>query len=382
VTQINARTHTRIDEIPAEAWNRLDLCGNPFVRHEFLLALEQHGCVGGCTGWTPYHLALREGEHLVAAVPMYIKSDSFGEFVFDWSWAEAYHLHGEPYYPKLVIAVPYTPVGGPRILLDPELEHPEAVKRLALQTAIDVARKLDVSSLHLLFCDRGTADIGEELGMLCRTGCQYHWHNRDYRDFEHYLGHFSSKNRKKVRYERRAIDKQSLKFEWIRGDKATQETWQWFYRFYSRTFRLKSGYVPFTRPFFEQLSATMGDQLALLLVSSEGSPIAGAIDFAGVDALFGRYWGCTEERRFLHFETCYYQGIQYCIEHGLQRYEPGAQGEFKIKRGFDPVLTWSLHWIAHPGFRPAIEHFIKQEDRIVRQRKDYLTQRLPFKHVP
>ncbi len=376
---VQARTLARIDDLPASRWNALAGPDNPFVQHAYLAALEQTACLGPGTGWTPSHLLLEEGDHLLGVMPLYLKSDSWGEFVFDQSWANAYQQAGLSYYPKLVNAVPFTPVTGPRLLHPP---HSPDVAQSLLTAVQALAQEHELSSIHVLFPDDQSLVSLKRQGWLLRKDCQFHWFNHGYRDFEHYLEGFSSKRRKTCRRERRKINEQGIVFRRIQGSHLADSDWNFLYRCYASTF-LQRGRHPYMNPdFFLAVCAGLGDRLLAIQAEKNGRPLAAAIFFIGGDTLYGRYWGSLENVDSLHFETCYYQGIEYCIEHGLRRFDPGTQGEHKITRGFDPVFTWSAHWIAHPGFRRAIAQYLEREAIHVESYREQARELLPFRDDP
>lgn len=369
---------TSLEAVPAADWNAVTGTGNPFLRHEFLVALERHGCVGEEFGWLPRHLLAYRGNRLAGVAPMYFKDNSYGEFVFDWAWADAYHRNGIPYYPKAVASIPYTPAGGPRLLVHPNEDRTEVAPAL-----IGLARALmeqeDLSSLHWLFTDADDTALLEDSGFMLRMGCQFHWRNQGYRDFDDFLSRLSSRKRKSLRRERRHVREAGVELQVLHGHEMTAEDWAVMHGFYRSTFERKSGIATLSREFFEEVSRTMGDQLVLVFARHEGEPVAGAINFRGDDSLYGRHWGCREQFHSLHFEACYYQGIEYCIEQGLQRFEPGAQGEHKISRGFLPTATWSAHWIRHEGFRTAIGDFLRREQLGMRDYMDTLAEQSPYR---
>jgi len=365
-------------EVGADEWNRI-AGDSPFLRHEFLVALEHSGCVGPATAWQPSYLALRDGgDKLIAALPLYLKYDSRGEFVFDWSWADAYDRAGLDYYPKLVCAIPFTPATGARFLLDPSLRAEPLVRRL-LSGARRVAGEAGASSIHVLFPSEAEKDWLDSDGFLSRKSCQFHWHNEGYRDFDDFLGRFSSAKRKKARRERRRIAEANISFEQLRGDEPSADDWDAIFDFYSRTF-MRRGRPPYlNRAMFDEISRTMPENLVIMLARYERQPIATAICFRGGDTLYGRYWGSLADFHSLHFETCYYQGIEYCIREGLQRFEPGTQGEHKISRGFRPTATWSCHYLNNPNFHAAVEEFLTREsshiDAYIEQAQDHVPYR-------
>ncbi|KAB7627517.1 GNAT family N-acetyltransferase [Alkalilimnicola sp. S0819] len=363
-----------LDEVEASHWNRLAGTDNPFVRHEFLHTLEVSGSVGGHSGWHPHHLLIEHQGELLAAAPLYLKAHSWGEFVFDWSWAEAYERHGLAYYPKLVAASPFSPVTGARLLCG-DVERGPELRALAARAIRDEARRLGLSSAHGLFPEESELSSWEAQGFRHRLGVQYHWHNRDYRDFEDFLAALSSRKRKNIRRERRGIEHSGIEFQRLRGTAIKASHWRAMERFYRSTFMSRGNPAPLRPGFFAALGERMPEAALLILACRDGEPVAGAFCLQGADTLYGRYWGCDEEISGLHFETCYYQGIDYCIEQGLQRFEPGAQGEHKVPRGFLPQATHSAHWIAEPAFAAAIEDFLQREQAMVREYMSGLLER-------
>lgn len=339
--------------------------GSPCVRHEFLVALERHGCVGETYGWLPRHLvAYDETGRPAGVVPLYLKNNSYGEFVFDWSWAEAFQRAGMAYYPKLVAAIPYTPITGPRLLVHPDADRKPVVRAL-IDRALTLTEQSGFSSLHWLFTDTQDTGMLVEQGFMRRTGCHFHWHNAGYTSFDDFLGHLNSRKRKKIRRERRFVREAGIRMEVIAGNESTEAQWRVMHQFYRSTFDRKSGIPTLTPGFFLEIGRTMGEQVLLVFAVHQGKPVAGAIMLRGDDALYGRHWGCSREFHSLHFETCYYQGIEYCIDHGLMLFEPGAQGEHKISRGFLPTLTWSAHWVRDERFGAAINRFLTHEHDMV-----------------
>jgi hypothetical protein len=364
-------THAAIDELPADQWNALAGDDLPFLRHEFLAAMEHHGCVGERFGWLPRHLALHgDGGQLLAVAPCYIKFNSYGEFVFDWAWADAYQRAGRPYYPKLVIASPYTPATGSRILTGDSPRRTELAAAL-IQGAVQVAERLGVSGLHWLFTADDETGWLRDAGLMPRLGCQFHWRNQGYGSFDDLLASFSAEKRKKVRRERRRVAEAGVAIRRVRGDAVSDDEWAVFHRLYEDTFDKRGGIPTLTLPFFREIGRTMGEQLLLVLAEHGGGIVAAAFCLAGARSLYGRHWGCAKEFHSLHFEACYYQGLEHCIEHGLARFEPGAQGEHKISRGFLPTPTWSAHWIADSAFRHPIGRFLEHE---IEGMEDYIAE--------
>ncbi len=371
-------TITDITAIDAAEWNALVDDDQPFLRHEFLAALERHDCVGEHWGWIPRHLALRDANgHLLGAAPLYLKFNSYGEFVFDWAWADAYRRHGLRYYPKLVGGVPYTPASGPRLLAAPGHEA-LAWERLE-RAARALAEREQASSLHWLFTPPRQTEWLRAQGYLPRTGCQFHWHNAGHADFDAYLASMTTKKRKNIRHERRQVREAGIHFRRVRGDRASAADWAAFHRFYVSTFERKGGAATLSLAFFEDLGTSIGDRLLLVFAMRGAQPIAAAFNLIGSRSLYGRHWGCDEYHRSLHFETCYYQGLEYCLERGLQRFEPGAQGEHKVRRGFLPVATHSAHWLREPDFRDAVARFVALETEAVEDYMKELSAHAPFR---
>ncbi len=377
-----ARTVSRLDDIDAAAWDRLHDGSNPFVRHAFLSGLEQHACLREEWGWVPRHLTLWQGEVLVAAAPGYLKENSHGEFVFDHAWAHAYATHGLEYFPKSLYAVPYSPVTGPRLLSAGNAEH----QRALVDAMVDDASRTGRSSAHVNFHSPAewpafeTAASGDE--WLARIDVQYHWTNSgNWRDFAGFLAAFSHKRRKNIRQERARVAAAGVSFRVLDGSTASDEDLRQIHRFYLQTFLQYGNHPALTLPFIQHLAATMPESLVLFFAERDGQPIAGTLCLRGADTLYGRYWGAIEELPGLHFETCYYQGIEYCLREGLTRFEPGAQGEHKLARGFLPVFVHSAHWIAEPAFRAALRTWCVREAESVRQYARTLDAHSPFKRV-
>lgn len=370
---------TTIDAVPAAQWNRVAGTDYPFLRHEFLAALERHDCVGERYGWLPRHLlAYDDQQRLIGAVALYLKDNSYGEFVFDWAWADAYQRNGLSYYPKAVVAAPYTPATGPRLLVDPTADRGQVAPAL-IQLAQSLAEQEGLSSLHWLFTNPDDTASLREQGFLLRMGCQFHWANDGYADFDDFLDRLTSRKRKKVRRERRYVRDAGIRIRIVHGHEASTRDWEIMHYFYRSTFEKKSGLPTLSLDFFQDISASMGEQLVLVFAYDGDRAVAGAINLRGADTLYGRHWGCLADYHSLHFEACYYQGIEYCIEQGLRRFEPGAQGEHKISRGFLPQATWSAHWVADAGFRQAIGDFLQREQRGMDDYMEVLTEQSPFR---
>jgi predicted N-acyltransferase len=373
------RTIEAIAAVPAAAWDACAGTDNPFVSHAFLKALEESRSVGARTGWLPRHVLVEDGGGaLLAAAPMYVKSHSQGEYVFDHGWAQAYERAGGHYYPKLQVAVPFTPVPGPRLLVRPGPLADEARGAL-LHGLVEIARRLNVSSLHITFPHAEEAQRLAAAGFMLRLGCQYHWTNRGYRTFEDFLADLSSRKRKAIRKERREALAGGITIRALGGDEIRPRHWDAFFAFYMDTGGRKWGRPYLTRAFFECLGASLADRTVLVLAEQDGSPVAGALNLRGTDALYGRNWGCLGDFMFLHFEACYYQAIEYAIAHGLQRVEAGAQGEHKIQRGYLPTPTWSAHWLRDPGFAAAVEDFLGRERAAVEAEMQGLMEYSPFR---
>jgi predicted N-acyltransferase len=377
---LQARIVTSIDRIPAAQWNALALGGNPFVRHEFLLAMERAGCVGKAAGWSPNHLVLEDEDRLVAAVPLYRKSHSWGEFVFDWSWARAYDQAGLRYYPKLVSMPPFTPATGPRLLLAPDAP-PELRARLSTEL-LTYAKSEQLSSAHLLFLTDEDRAALSDAGYLWRKDCQFHWYNRGYRSFDDFIATFRSDKRKKALRERRRVSEGGVTFRTLTGAQMDPRLWNIVFGFSAATFEAHGHEHYLNVEFFQAVSAVMPQSVVIKLAEYQGEPIATAIFFRGDDVLYGRYWGASANYHSLHFETCYYQGIEYCIEHGLKHFEPGTQGEHKVPRGFEPTTTWSAHWIADLRFRRAIDHYLNDERAAIDQYILQVEEHTPYHRGP
>ncbi len=371
--------HRSIADIDAVTW---DGCAqpeeNPFIGHAFLEALEESGAVGPRTGWLPRHAALHDGAgQLVAIAPAYVKSHSYGEYVFDHGWAEAFERAGGRYYPKLQIAVPFSPVPGPRLLIRPGSGVTVAMVGHALS---EICTALDLSSVHVTFCREAEWHALGEAGWLRRQGLQFHWHNAGYRDFEDFLASLSSRKRKTIRRERREVLQHGLTIETLEGADIKERHWDAFYRFYLATVARKWGGAYLTRRFFGALSARLGDRVVLMIAEKGGRMVAGALNLRGRDTLFGRNWAADGDYPFLHFELCYYRAIDYAIARGLARIEAGAQGEHKLARGYLPTPTYSAHWIAHAGLRSAVGDFLEAERLAMTAREADLRTFSPFRN--
>ncbi|MFZ3124062.1 MAG: GNAT family N-acetyltransferase [Acidovorax sp.] len=379
-------------EVDASAWNALlaqQSHPTPFMRHEYLAALHESQSAVPHTGWTPRFMTLWEGDMLVAACPLYIKSHSYGEYVFDWAWASAYEQHGLPYYPKAVVAVPFTPVPGARLLA-----RDDTTRQWLVQALRQWCEDEGLSSLHVLFASDADVLTGARQGLMLRHTVQFHWENASYQDFDDFLARLTQEKRKKIRQERRRVAEAGVTFRWALGADITPSDWDFFYRCYERTY-LEHGNPPYlTRAFFQQMAERMPEHWLLFIAEREGRPIASsliAIDAAPFSAsdpsrsqkpprtAYGRYWGALEPVDCLHFEACYYQPLAWCIAHGVQRFEGGAQGEHKMARALLPVQATSLHWLAHPAFADAVERFLAREGAGVQEYLDHLQARSPFR---
>lgn len=384
---IEITAHRSLSEIPAADW---DACAcpeasdggppiDPFTTHRFLAALEDSGSTGPGTGWEPHYLAARSGGKIIAVAPLYGKSHSQGEYMFDHNFAHAYERAGGRYYPKLQIAVPFTPVTGRRFLTRPGHET-QGIAAL-VQGAVQLASDNGLSSVHATFCTQDEALAGEEAGLLRRTSQQYHWANNGYADWEDFLAHLSSRKRKTLRKERREAQDFGGEILQLTGDAIRPEHWDAMWTFYQDTGARKWGTPYLTRAFFDIAHERLRDDILLVFAQRDGQPVAGAMNLIGRHNLFGRYWGCTEHHPFLHFEICYYQAIDHAIAHGLRTVEAGAQGEHKLARGYLPVTTHSLHWFADDGFRDAVDNYLQAERRAVDEEVEVLTSYGPFRRA-
>jgi predicted N-acyltransferase len=369
-------------DVSPEAWNALlaaEAEPSPFMRHEYLAALNASRSATPESGWMPQFVTLWQGDELQAACPLYVKDHSYGEYVFDWAWANAYEQHGLAYYPKATVAVPFTPVPGARLLA-----RDAESRTLLVQGLIALCKQLELSSLHLLF--GADADIAActEAGLMLRNTVQFHWTNAQYADFDAFLASLSHDKRKKIRQERRKVADAGVSFRWSRGADISKADWDFFYRCYERTYR-EHGNPPYlTRDFFRRMADTMPEAWLLFVAERNGKPMASSLIALSTQpdrplVAYGRYWGALERVDCLHFEACYYQPLAWCIEHGAQRFEGGAQGEHKMARALMPVKTTSAHWLAHPSFADAVERFLEREGAGIENYMDHLGERSPFK---
>ncbi len=380
---MQCKTYSLIAEIAPALWDGLFATDNPFVQHAYLLALEESGCVAAETGWQPLHIVLYNGGRAIAAMPSYIKSHSYGEFVFDWGWAEAYTRHGMHYYPKLVSAIPFSPVAGPRIGVAQDIRPVDAYAEI-----IEAARQLvlahDFSSWHLLFPDlpaqRLLADVVRGTSILNRKAVQFCWVNRGFGMFGEFLDTLRSSRRKNIKRERRKVAEQGVSLQRKCGQEISDEDWRAFYRCYMETYRKRSGHDGYlNQGFFALLRQNMADNLMLVVATRDGEAIAASLFLYDSQTLYGRYWGALQDVSCLHFEACFYQGIEFCIEHKLTRFDPGTQGEHKLIRGFEPYMSASCHWIRDQGFRAAIEEFLVAEKQSTEAYRQQAVKALPFK---
>ncbi len=374
-----------ISDISAADWNSIAGKDYPFLRHEFLAALELSNSASGATGWQAQHLVIEQGGQPVGIMPLYIKNHSYGEYVFDWAWADAYQAHGLAYYPKLVTAIPYTPATGPRLCWSDKLTADEITQGInAISEHIPVlARQLGASSWHCLFPTETVSNTLAEYNVMQRMGCQFHWFNQKFNDFDEFTATFLSRKRKSLNRERRKVREQGITLDVIEGKNISAFDWQHFYEFYHLTYFKRSGRRGYLLPeFFTMLGNTMPENLLMVVANYQGERVAAALYFKSSTHLYGRYWGCNKEFDALHFEACYYQGIDYAISNGLQCFDPGAQGEHKIQRGFTPIFTYSNHWISQPDFSHAIADFLHREETHIRAYQREACTLLPFRERP
>ena len=371
-----------INEILAEDWDACAGPDDPFCSHAFLAALEESGSVSLETGWLPHHIALENGANDVLAVaPLYLKNHSYGEYVFDWAWADALHRAGGRYYPKLQLAIPFTPVTGRRFLVRQNLSTSKQreIKKTMLSGLIKLAEKLQVSSFHITFPNKEEWDIFGQNGLLKRTDRQFHWINNGFDTFEDFLTTLSSRKRKGIRKERRTVLENNIVVHFLTGEKIKKHHWDSFFSFYQNTADKKWGQAYLNRSFFLQIGKNLGKSLLLVMAEKEGRFVGGALNLIGKDALFGRYWGCLEEFKFLHFEICYYRAMDFAIKNCLRRVEAGAQGHHKLQRGYLPSPTYSAHWIANDAFKKAIADYLDEETRAINVEIKSLNKLSPFK---
>jgi hypothetical protein len=360
-------------DAPASAWNRL-AGPQPMLCHAFLSLLEETGCVGKGTGWEPCHVTLWHGDELSAAMPLYLKRHSWGEYVFDWAWADAYRRHRLAYYPKLVSAIPFTPVTGPRLLAEDD-----SLRRLLIEAALRLTKEMKASSLHVLFPSDTESGVCAQADLLCRTGLQFHWRNADYGDFNAFLAALDHRHRKNIRQERRKLRDAGIAFSWLSGREATEADWSFFHRCYRDTY-YRHGSTPYLNlDFFLRLAEAIPDNILLIMARREGKRLAAALNLMDGERLYGRYWGMAEYVPGLHFETCYYQAMEYAIAQGLKVFEGGAQGGHKLPRGMAAVPTQSFHWLAHPEFFRAVRDYLQDEAQAVNEQIAEMNAAGPFR---
>ncbi|MGZ8290317.1 MAG: GNAT family N-acetyltransferase [Telluria sp.] len=379
---MNYRTHivSSLAEIGQAAWDGLVAKQdkpNPFLSYAFLHALHESGSASEDTGWQPQYMALYDGDELAAAMPLYVKFHSYGEYVFDWAWADAYERNGLEYYPKLLSAIPFTPVTGPRLMAV------DAGARAALVQVLRSTQKASgVSSTHILYPPEEEAQQLAEAGYMLRSGVQFHWLNPGYRDFDEFLATLERKKRKNINAERRKVKEASVTMRRVRGIDALEADWRLFHRCYRHTYAAHHSTPYLNLEFFLRIGRTMPENILLIVAERDGSPVASSMVIHSEDTLFGRYWGELEHVPCLHFETAYYQPLEFCIEQKIAVFEGGAQGEHKMARGFLPTRTWSAHWLAHEAFSDAIERFLERESGGIESYIDELNERNPFRTAP
>jgi len=369
---------TAIDQVKGSQWNAVIDQDSPFSSYQFLSALESSDCVSAETGWQPHHLVVLKENCLIAAMPLYLKSHSYGEYVFDFQWANAYHQAGLNYYPKLVNTIPYTPCCGARIFtkIDPAGNIISAMQKAVSEKA----KSMGISSWHSLFPNKDFIDSGLGQSLLKRVGAQYHWFNQQYGSFGDFLDRCKMKSRKNIKRERRLVIEAGIQLRAVEGENISQQLWQDFYYFYHGTYLKRSGNTGYlNQRFFDTIASKMPNKIMMVVAELNNKTIAIALYFKGKDSLFGRYWGASADYQYLHFEACYYQGIEYCIRHKIAHFDVGAQGEHKIQRGFEPIETYSMHWINEANFERAIGEFIQQEAQQVKNSIKILSNKLPFK---
>ncbi|WP_428087156.1 GNAT family N-acetyltransferase [Candidatus Thioglobus sp.] len=364
-------------EVDSLQWNQLITDNNPFCKHEFLNALELHNCVGKQFGWIPRHIIVTENNQLIGAAILYEKYNNYGEFVFDHVWHNAYETHGLNYYPKLTCAIPYTPASGVRFLSS--ADNQKRVFPALLDTIYKICEKINASSFHCLFPNDSEFKWMKSQKLFIRNDCQFHWINQNYVTFDDFLANLKQKKRKNIRQERSKIQKLGVNIRQLDGNTATQIDWQNFSNFYSQTFLEKSGTPTLNLDFFKSIAKTMPEQILLFLADVDGQCVAGSLMFKSDTHLYGRHWGCCEQIDYLHFEVCYYQGIEYAIKHKLKVFEPGAQGEHKVARGFIPTLTKSTHWIKDQGFKQPIKDFCQMERQHIKKYMQQVNTHNPYK---
>jgi len=370
---VKLQVASSLQDVNPESWNRL--AGNdPFLQHAFLHALHETGCACPDSGWAPQYLLLQDGAELAGAMPLYLKSHSYGEYVFDWAWADAYQRHGLEYYPKLLCAIPFTPVVGARLLV-----HEPQHRDLLAAGALELARQTRTASLHVLFPAADDLECLGRHGFMLRQGRQFHWQNQGYADFDDFLARLSHDKRKKIRQERRRVREAGISFRWLEGEAIGAEDWRLFARCYRQTYREHHSSPYLNLEFFQRIGAAMPQSMVMIQALREDRPIAASLLVRDNNRVCGRHWGALEHHPLLHFEACYYQGIEYAIARGIEVFEGGAQGEHKMARGLLPVVTQSAHWLAHPEFASAVEKFLGRESELMQAQGAELAERNPFK---
>ena len=373
--------HQSIAEIEPDQWNSMLDSDNPFMRHEFLHGLELCGCVSELSGWQPSHIAIYSDSsqrRLLAAMPCYIKKHSYGEYIFDWSWADAHHRHGFEYYPKLSNAIPFTPATGERWLCDSESDQ-DSLKEQLFEKALSITKEQGLSSFHSLFLTEQQKEKIDKNTFLHRHSTQFHWQNKNYQSFDDFLNLMSSKKRKNIKRERRRVQESEITFKWHTGDELTPELADTMYQFYARTIAYYGAQSYLNKRFYQYLSNDFKHKTLFLFAYHQDQIIAGGLYFKSKDTLYGRYWGALANFHSVHFETCYYQAIEWCIKNGYSHFEAGAQGEHKLARGLEPKTTYSTHWIKHPEFQQAIGNFIKDEQQHIEDYSQSMQSHSPFK---
>lgn len=374
--------HTQINQISADDWNRLLSDNNPFMRHEYLAGLELCGCVGESSGWQPSHIAAYDNEKmskLLGVMPCYLKTNSYGEYIFDWAWADAHYRHGMEYYPKLTNAIPFTPATGERWLVDSQNADAATVSNALIDAAIKIVEDDKLSSMHCLFLTRSQFDFLDDKQFSLRLSNQFHWHNQGYQDFNGFLAKMSSKKRKNIKRERRRVNESGIRYKWLTGDDLNTDNARQMYQFYKRTINYYGAQSYLNSAFFDYIAKSFNQQTLFLFAYFEDTVIAGGLYFKSDNSLYGRYWGALNNFHSVHFETCYYQAIEWCINNGYQRFEAGAQGEHKLARGLEPTQTYSAHWISHPQFRHAIDEFLGHEKGQITRYSENMLSHSPFK---
>lgn len=376
--------HSQINQIDAKAWNRLLTDNNPFMRHEYLDGLEKCGCANADTGWQPSHIAVYSTENqtaLLGAMPCYIKTNSYGEYIFDWAWADAHYRNGMEYYPKLTNAIPFTPAMGERWLVDRKNSSytVDKISSNLIEAALKLVKEKELSSMHCLFLNKEQFDFLGDNGFSQRISNQFHWQNKGYKNFDEFLAKMSSKKRKNIKRERRRVSESGIHYRWLTGSDLNSDNALQMYQFYRRTINYYGAQSYLNQHFYEYLASSFTDQTLFLFAYYEDKVIAGGLYFKSNDCLYGRYWGALNNFHSVHFETCYYQAIEWCINNNYQRFEAGAQGEHKLARGLEPTPTYSAHWICHPQFRNAIDEFLEHEKDHMANYSESMQSHSPFK---